>query len=355
MRREGAPEKRELAWFLIAIVFFSPNTALYVFVVLLLPVAMLLDGAPRRRAIALVTAYVLLSLPLEPSYSWLFPKVWILLALWIATGTGYWSNLRLRPVIAAAAAIATFSFIDAVRRERNYEQEPPRKFAAAELQSGSIYASNPAVSNLGIVFESMGAGGYVLNRTMAFDGHAFHPTTPAAGAPIYFELVSHGQSQIVSEGKVIAEGTNPTVSLDGKHLAFISNGRLEVLGEKALATPGPVDRAAWFPGGKHLAFSAGGIIYDSAGMREIVHGTDPAISPDGQSIAFTVTRSGIRHVWIEDIASHTPHEITGGACNSYAPAWTPDSHSLLFASDCDRGLGLPRLFRGAISQANGVK
>jgi Tol biopolymer transport system component len=223
------------------------------------------------------------------------------------------------------------------------------------MKPGSIYASNPALSNAGIVFESMGTGGYVLNRTMAFDGYAFHPATPAAGRPIYFELVSHGHSQIVSDGKIIAEGTNPAVSLDGSHLAYISNGRLIDHGNGALATPTPVDSAAWFPDGKHLAFSAGGIIYDSAGMRAIVHGDEPAVSPDGQSIAFTVTDGGIRHVWTQNLATRTTREISGGACNSYAPAWAPDSRDLIFASDCDRGLGLPRLFRGALSQANGVK
>jgi hypothetical protein len=351
MRRDKISEKRELAWFLIATIFFSPNTALYVFVVLLLPVALLLDGASMRRAAALVAVYALLSLPLESSYSWLFPKVWILLSVFIAAGAGYWSNLRPGPVIAAAVAIALFSFVDAVRRDRNYQLEPPRKFAAIELQPGSIYASSPAASNAGIVFESMGAGGYVLNRTMAFDGHAFHPTTPASGSPIYFELVSHGHSHIVTTadpGSVLAEGTNPAVSPDGRRLAYIAQGRLVIHGEGTLYTPGHVDDAAWFPDGKHLAFSSGGIIYDSTGMREIVHGGEPAVSPDGRTIAFTATRDGIRQVWIEELSTKTTHEITAGACNSYAPAWQPDSRSLIFASDCDRGLGLPRLFRGTI-------
>ena len=74
-RRNGLADKRELGWFLIAMLFSSPNTALYVFVVLLLPIAMLLDGAGRRLTLALAGSYVLLSLPLHPEYSWLFPKV----------------------------------------------------------------------------------------------------------------------------------------------------------------------------------------------------------------------------------------------------------------------------------------
>ncbi len=115
-----------------------------------------------------------------------------------------------------------------------------------------------------------------------------------------------------------------------------------------IVTPGPVDDAAWFPDGNHLAFSAGGVLYDSKDMSRLVGDVpgeldEPAVSSNGESLAFTVTRRGIRHVWVEDMMKKTAREVTGGMCNSYASAWEPDSKSLIFASDCGRGLGLPRL------------
>jgi len=40
--------------------------------------------------------------------------------------------------------------------------------------------------------------------------------------------------------------------------------------------------------------------------------------------------------------------LTGGTCNNWAPAWELNSRSLIFASDCDRGLGMPALYRADI-------
>jgi Tol biopolymer transport system component len=77
---------------------------------------------------------------------------------------------------------------------------------------------------------------------------------------------------------------------------------------------------------------------------------EPAVSPSGELLAFTATHYGIRHVWIEEMVTRNSREVTGGACNSYAAAWEPDSRHLVFASDCGRGLGLPRLYRTALAE-----
>ncbi len=359
-RRNAPMDKRELAWFLIAILFYSPNTALYVFVLLLLPIAMLLDQASRWWAITLAVTYMLLSLPLQPAYSWLFPKVWILLALFALTGVDYWGNISLRSGLAAMFVISALSLADTLRRQQSYDQEPARTLASVESRPHSIYASNPAVSKAGIVFESIGAAGYILNRDMVFDGHAFHPSTPASGTPIYFELVAKGHSTIVSldmqtrdQRTIVSDATNPAISPDGNRLAYISDGKLFIRGEEELSTPDRVDDVAWFPDASHVAFSAKGAIYDSHDMHRLVANvpgdlSEPAVSPSGELLAFTATHHGIRHVWIEEMAARNSREITGGACNSYAPAWEPDSHTLVFASDCGRGLGLPRLYRAVL-------
>jgi MFS family permease len=359
-RRNGVVDKGEFAWFLIAILLASPNTALYVFILLLLPIALLLPGGDRRRAVLLFVTYILLSLPLYAASSWLFPKVWILLALFVLVGRAYWADLPLRSGLAALLVITSLSLADAVRHQRSYDREPTRKLASIESQPHSIYASNPTVSKLGITFESIGSAGYVLNRTFVFDGQSFHPTTPAAGTPIYFELVARQHSMIASFDPktgdlrtVVADATSPSVSPDGNRLAYISNGKLFIRGEGELATPEPVDDAAWFPDGTHLAFSARGILYDSQNMERLIANVageldEPAVAPNGQWLAFTATHNGIRHVWIEDSKTMQASEITGGSCNSYAPAWQPDSRGLIIATDCDRGLGLPRLLRAEV-------
>jgi hypothetical protein len=41
--------------------------------------------------------------------------------------------------------------------------------------------------------------------------------------------------------------------------------------------------------------------------------------------------------------------VAGGNCNNFAPAWEKDSHALIFASDCGRGIGMPVLYRANLS------
>ena len=361
--RAAAAGIRPIAWFLIAIMLSSPNTAPYVFILLLLPIALLLPEASRPWKIALIAIYILLCLPLWPAWSWLFPKVWLLLLLFVMAGWPYWKNIRVRPAIAAFLLIATLSLLDAWRHQRSYNQEPARTFEAVASQPRSIYASNPSISNAGMVFQSMGAGRYVLNRDMAFEGHAFHPSVPASGSPIFFELVAHGHSRIMSfdpATKLLQaltpeamDATNPSVSQAGDRVAFVSNGKLFVLGDGPLPAPGPVEDAAWFPDGTHLAFSSSDRIYDSKDMQPLKlkiegHQSEPAVSPDGKWLALTATHHGIRHVWLENLITGATRELTAGNCNSDAPAWEPDSKAIVFSSDCSRGLGLPRLYRAPL-------
>jgi hypothetical protein len=363
LSRSAAFEKAAVAWFVIAMLLSSPNTALYVFILMLLPITLLLAEASRWRTLALIAIYVLLCLPLYAVWSWLFPKVWLLVLLYIMAGRGYWRNLRIRPSVAAFLLIVAVSFLDAWRHQKSWNQEPRTAFESVASQAGSIYASSPAVSRAGIVFESLSAGRYTLNRSITFEGQAFHPSVPASGSPIFFELVAKGHSRIMSFDPAThvlealtseeMDATGAAVSNNGDRLAFISNGKLFVRGDEVLSTPGPVQDAAWFPNGDHLAFSVNGVIYDSRDMRPIKSGvaggqSEPAVSPDGHWLALTATHRGIRHIWLANIATGAARELTAGACNSYAPAWEQDSHALIFASDCGRGLGLPRLYRAVL-------
>ena len=65
---------------------------------------------------------------------------------------------------------------------------------------------------------------------------------------------------------------------------------------------GPVvEDATWFPDGNHLIFSANGTIYDSKDMQPLslaVAGelSEPAVSPDGKSLALTATQRHSPHL-----------------------------------------------------------
>lgn len=292
-------EPREFALFTLAMLLVSTNLSSYSFVLLLLPTVLCLEHAGALERIYLIASYVLLNLPLPAA--WLFPKLWLLLALWMVSGRRYWPRLSPSVAAAMAAAIAIFCLWNAERRLRSYREEPAQHFERIAMQRGGLFSASPAVSRAGLFFQSIGRDRYVLrwlheNRIeeLAFDGHAFHPIAPDPAGPVYFELVAHRASTL---------------------MAF------DPLTRTAKAAPAPP------------------------------RSMDAAISPDGTWVAFTSNISGPAQVLLRRVDTGRVFALTGGDCNSFGPAWELDSRAVIFASDCGRGMGLPALYR-AITPPN---
>lgn len=380
--RAVADERHQLAWFLIMLVLVSPSRAFYAAVLLLLPIALLLEKATLRRRISLIAAYLLVTISLRDSWEPFFPTVWVLLALYIALGIPYWRNLRSAIAAAAAVAIIAAAAISAARRMSSYHREPPQKFERVAFEKDAIYSATPTISTAGVVYESIAGNRYLLKswshehfEPLSFDGQAFHPTVTADGGVIYFELVSGGHSRIVAYdvqtravNPLVSSGfepTHPAISADGDLLAFIANGRSIVNHHGALGAingPTPVHDVAWFPDSARLLYSAGPAgrsqIFASSPPEQLTNDpgdhTEPVISPDGNWLAYTLARHGSRHIWLQNLASKRTTELTEGSCNSYAPAWEPDSRAVVFACDCQRGIGLPALFRAPLDSIPSV-
>jgi Tol biopolymer transport system component/imidazolonepropionase-like amidohydrolase len=58
--------------------------------------------------------------------------------------------------------------------------------------------------------------------------------------------------------------------------------------------------------------------------------TEPAWSPDGKSLAFSCDRSGAMNVWIHDMQSGADRQLTRMTTASMMPAWSPDGSSIAF-------------------------
>jgi Tol biopolymer transport system component len=71
----------------------------------------------------------------------------------------------------------------------------------------------------------------------------------------------------------------------------------------------------------------------------------PAASPDGRWLAFSQLEQSDWQLWIQDLRTHEERRLTDSDCNSVAPAWYPDSRTLVYATDCGRGFGLTALCR----------
>jgi hypothetical protein len=293
-------DRRDFAWFVIATVLLSTNTASYTFVLLLLPLVLLLEESSPWERVFFIASYVLLTAPL--GFLWLFPKVWLLLVLFIVLGWEHWRHLfRARDWIVGAIALAALiAFVDARRNMQAYAEEPGQRFERIAVEEGAIFSSHPAVSRSGIFYQSIGAERYVLrwlhdnrDEELAFAGEAFRPIATTPAGPISFELV--------------ANRTSTTMQFDPTTRKTTS-----------LVAPVTVDT------------------------------TKPVVSPDGKWAALTSTRDGPEHVWLRNLANGQEVRLTGGNCNSTAPAWALDSASILFASDCGRAFGLPALYRARV-------
>jgi tricorn protease len=90
----------------------------------------------------------------------------------------------------------------------------------------------------------------------------------------------------------------------------------------------------------HVAFAYGGdlwIVERAGGEARRLTSTpavesDPHLSPDGQRIAFTSSRSGMPAVYVMPVAGGNPERLTWYPAESYARGWTPDGSRVLYAS-----------------------
>jgi hypothetical protein len=370
-RGESPPDKRDLAWFLVAMLLISPNTASYTFV-LFLPVVALLEPT-----VLFVAAYVLICLPLYPAWSWCFPRAWLLLALYLVAGRDHWRALRFRSAAIAVALACAIAIPVAIIRQRGHGREPSHQFERLVIQKGAVYSSCPVSTAQGVFYESMDQGRYVVAwlqgtrvRPFRFEGEAFHPASAPAGGPVYFELVAGGHSRIMTldtttgNSEVVVspdlDPAKPAVSPDGRLIAFVTRSALAIRQAGTTIThtlPGPVRDASFFPDSARMAVSAGPeghahiFILDLVSGRtdQLTNGMDeeinPAVSPEGGSLAFTRSSHGTEQIWVQNLQTGAARQLTGGECNSFSPAWEPASPALIFASDCGRGLGWPALYR----------
>lgn len=365
------------AWFLIALLLASPNTASYTFVLLALPAAILLRDLPRRHWVWLLLPCIAIGLPMPAAWTWAFPKLWLLLAIYIAASQPHWRTVRSRTAIVAAATVILTSAASAMWRMHTYADEPRRKYEAVVSSGDAVYSAFPAAIPAGTVYQSIAEGHYLLRRirdntteTFAFSGQAFTPSVPGNGTPFYFELASGGASRIASfdpdSGRTrlpslsTPDPRQPAVSHDGKLLVFVSGGALYLfdgVAARMLVTPRPAADPSFLPGDRGIVFVVQSpddsriCVFDpdAADIRVIATtgglASRPSISPDGARLLFASTETGQSQIWTTDLTTGKASKLTGGACNNSTPAWGSAPDEILFASDCGRGLGLPAIYR----------
>lgn len=366
LRQSRELTRREIAWLVITTLLLSPVNTTYLFALLIVPVALLLPESSTIVSIALLCGLALVGAPLPPPIQPWFPRVWILLALFIQSGWPSLRRLTRRQLSMTAAVVAAVSMADALRAP----QQSLPKMERIPLAGRPLAAMSPAVTSNGLVYQTFGKDRYVLRAGSAefiFEGHAFHPAASPLGGPIVFELVANGHSRILRFNPqdhsiyLIAgpefDPREPSVSSDGRLVAFVSHDSLH-LSDGSHVTDLKLHGSdpSFTPGGPGLVFARAGRIFsvalESGEVLPLSHvggvQTHPAISPNGKVLAYAEARERSTDIWLQQLPSGEPAQLTSAACINDSPVWEADSRHLIFTSDCGRGLGLPTLYRATL-------
>lgn len=163
--------------------------------------------------------------------------------------------------------------------------------------------------------------------------------------------------------RTMEDERSPAWSPDRKKIAYATNtGAIYVMDRdgsrmrRIAGTSGRCDHPAWHPDGKKLAFVS--FTYkkgEDSDLWEI--GVEPALevkpvrlvsredmegfpawSPDGNRLVYTIFRRGdldqvIEDLWIRDMAVKTDFPLIQGGQQNFQGDWSPDSRSLVFASN----------------------
>ena len=85
-------------------------------------------------------------------------------------------------------------------------------------------------------------------------------------------------------------------------------------------------------------------------LTEIPHPARyPSVSPDGKRLAFSRREHGFWHLVVREFASGGEQQLTHASCNAVSPSWE-NAETLLYATDCGRGVGLSAIARAVMSR-----
>src|SRR5579871_4889071 len=101
----------------------------------------------------------------------------------------------------------------------------------------------------------------------------------------------------------------------------------------------PVTRSCWLILALTTSLAAQKQPFDVNALLKIARISEPALSPDGKTIAFTVQTVDItlntkpKQIYTVPVAGGTPRQITTQGEGNERPQWSPDSTHIAFISD----------------------
>jgi hemolysin type calcium-binding protein/WD40 repeat protein len=143
---------------------------------------------------------------------------------------------------------------------------------------------------------------------------------------------------------VISSGFDPVWSPNGQKLAFVTSGDLYTAnadGTNPILFESTASEPSWSNDNATLAFlNSDGHIWlkSSTTQEQLTNGSgdaDPAISPNGQKLAYDSVTGGHSHIFVITLGGSgipTPTQLTTGSGDEENPTWSPDGSTILFAA-----------------------
>jgi hypothetical protein len=404
-QRTRARERLEWGALVALLMVLSTAAATYHFCALILAtvvgVDFLLRAGRAKVAVVLVVLHGLVCFPLhrfvpaEPS-GWriLFgvPRLYALLVysavfVWTFAHAGVWPRRQPWKTAVFGLAFVLWALFGVLSNMRHFRGQFESYAGRLPAQSHAFIATTPAVGPGAVYFSRMADEGYGLDRigadlvTRAPAGmDLFHPALTSAVREGWVELSSL-TSRIarfpLGAGVILAaqlpieieDAEQPAISADGKWLGFIREQRgrgslwvrsAEPNGVYPAAELQLVDAArgvldfAFFPDDRIVLAARQGAgsslfvtSYTSGPVIELATSDRPArypaVSPDGRWLAYSLQERGAWQLQLMDLATREQRRLTHADCNSIMPVWAPDSTSIVYATDCGRGVGFTAL------------
>lgn len=391
--RNDARQSTALHWAAVIplLLLFSTTTGIDHPCVLILAavvgVDVLLAMGEKRKALTFLALYVASCAPIPDRISQRIPvRLLAMTCLCILLLTVAQSGRRvqfghrwLAASLACLAVLTTLNLYAVQNRSEDFARRLPGP-------ANGYRAGNPVPVAGGIAFTEMQPRGY--SAVLLRDGEFREVGMPGdvvavAGSPVstvlYAELTG-SQSFIVrvptdrvdSAPEIVSEGQEPALSPNGKWLVFIRE-----TGEGSAAWLLPTDSSTTapqilLPTAYHpidVSVTSEGDVIASVGKVSNPHlvlarrltqqvtllpgfpepARYPSISPDGKRMAFSRRDHGSWHLIVRELTNGAELQITHGSCNAISPSWQ-NAQSLLYATDCGRGVGLSAIASVSLPQ-----
>lgn len=343
----------------------------------------LLKIEDKRRALAFILLFSIACGPGTGRIVKLLPRLCGTLALYalllhtLASAKGFRIGRRWLATAVLASAVLTISNLSTVK---NRTEDFRRRLSNV---STGYSSSNPVAIGDGVVFTEMLDEKYAALslqngevREIPLSGDVLSVGGNEHSPIGYFELVTRRSSIVqLSLASSIPipehpwEGQRPTVSSDGRWLAFIREEQdratvwlMEPESQRIAPlivkdAPNILDVSVTSEGDLIVAVGTVSkpylaLVRRSTGVVEPLSGLAgparyPAISHDGKRLAFSRRKWGAWQLVVRDLATGGEQQLTHTPCNATMPSWE-DANTLLYATDCGRGFGLSAIARVAV-------